>query len=123
MPDDLDPQPTPPPANPTTLAELLPFLPVSYEYGQQFGMVYSQELADRLEEIQAEEPTQFVAKGVMLTDGRFLIRGALLSEVPNGLYGHNFQRLDASRFDEIALVPWAEAVALLPQPDPLSEQP
>jgi len=28
---------------------------------------------------------------------------------------------DASRFDEIALVPWAEAVALLPQPDPLPE--
>ena len=58
-----------------------------------------------------------------MTDGRYLIRGAILSGVPGGLYGGNFARLDASRFDEIALVPWDEAVALLPQPDPLPEQP
>lgn len=118
MPDDLDPQPTPPPANPTTLAELLPFLPVSYEYGRQFGMVYSQELADRLAEVQAEEPTQFVAKGVLLTDGRYLLSADILSEVPSGLYRIGFGKLDPARFDEISILPIADAMALLPVPEP-----
>lgn len=118
MPDELDPQPTPPPANPTTLAELLPFLPVSYEYGQQFGMVYSQELADRLEEVQAEEPTQFIAKGVLLTDGRYLLTADILSECPLGLYRVGFGKLDPSRFSEIEVMPIADALALLPQPEP-----
>ena len=119
MPDDLDPQPTPPPENPTTLAELLPHLPVPYEYGQQFGMVYSQELADRLEEIQAEEPTQFIAKGVALTDGRFLLTADILSEVPSGLYRIGFSKLDPSRFSEIEIMPISDALALLPVPEPV----
>jgi len=121
MPEDLDPQPSPPPANPTTLAELLPHLPVSYEYGQQYGMVYSQELADRLEEVQAEEPTQFVAKGVALTDGRYLLTADILSEVPSGLYRVGFGKLDPSRFSEIEIMPIAEAMALLPVPEPMPE--
>jgi hypothetical protein len=33
--------------------------------------------------------------------------------MPKGL------RLDPSRFDEIALLPWADCVALLPQPETL----
>ena len=117
MPDDID-NPQPLPENPATVADLLPHLPLPYDYAKQYACVFSQELADRLIAIQEEQPQQFRVTPLAMTDGRFLIRGALLSEVPNGLYGHNFARLDASRFDEIALVPWADAVALLPQPDP-----
>jgi hypothetical protein len=118
MPDDID-SPQPLPENPATVADLLPHLPVPYDYCKQWACVFSAELADRLVEVQAENPEQFRVTPLALTDGTFMIRGAILSEVPNGLYGHNFQRLDASRFNEIALVPWAEAVALLPQPDPV----
>ena len=114
-----DEEPVVLPENPAALAELLPHLPLPYAYAKQYACVFSQELADRLIEIQEEQPQQFRVTPLAMTDGRFLIRGALLSEVPNGLYGHNFQRLDASRFNEIALVPWADAVALLPQPDPV----
>ena len=121
MPDDIDPAPLP--ENPSTVAELLPHLPVPYAYAKQYACVFSAELADRLTTVQAENPEQFRVTPLALTDGTFMIRGAILSEVPNGLYGGNFARLDASRFNEIALVPWAEAVALLPQPDPLPEQP
>jgi hypothetical protein len=117
---DID-EPLPLPDNPATVAELLPHLPVPYEYAKQYACVFSAELADRLIEVQAANPEQFRVTPLALTDGTFMIRGAILSEVPNGLYGGNFARLDASRFDEIALVPWAEAVALLPQPDPLPE--
>ena len=117
MPDDIDPVPLP--ENPATVAELLPHLPVPYDYCKQWACVFSAELADRLIEIQQANPIQFRVTPLAMTDGRYLIRGAILSEVPGGLYGGNFARLDASRFDEIALVPWAEAVALLPQPDPV----
>lgn len=120
MPEDIDPVPLP--ENPQTVAEVLPYLPLPYEYARQYACVFSAELADRLTTVQAENPEQFRVTPLALTDGTFMIRGAILSEVPNGLYGGNFARLDASRFDEIAIVPWAEAVALLPQPDPI-EQP
>lgn len=118
MPDDIEP--TPPPASPANLAELLPFLPVAYDYGRQWAMVFSQELADRLAEVQAENPQQFVAKPVMLTDGRHMLCGDILSETA-GLYRVGFSKLDAGRFDEIAIMPLADALALLPQPDPLPE--
>ena len=121
MPDDINPQPLP--ENPQTVAELLPFLPLPYAYAKQWACVFSEELGDRLTTVQAENPEQFRVTPLALTDGTFMIRGAILSEVPNGLYGGNFARLDASRFNEIALVPWADAVALLPQPDPMPEQP
>jgi len=117
---DID-EPLPLPENPATVAELLPHLPVPYDYARQYACVFSAELADRLTTVQAENPEQFRVTPLAMTDGRYLIRGAILSEVPNGLYGGNFARLDASRFNEITLVPWAEAVALLPQPDPLPE--
>jgi len=118
MPDDID-NPQPLPENPQTVAELLPFLPLPYAYSKQWACVFSQELADRLIEIQQANPIQFRVTPLALTDGRYMIRTAILSECPNGLYGENFARLDASRFDEISLVPWADAVALLPQPDPV----
>ena len=117
MPDDIDPAPLP--ENPATVADLLPHLPAPYDYAKQWACVFSAELADRLTTVQAENPEQFRVTPLAMTDGRYLIRGAILSEVPGGLYGENFARLDASRFDEIALIPWDEAVALLPQPEPV----
>ena len=118
MPDDID-NPQPLPENPATVADLLPHLPLPYAYAKQYACVFSAELADRLVEIQQANPIQFRVTPLALTDGRYMIRTAILSECPNGLYGENFARLDASRFDEIELVPWADAVALLPQPDPV----
>jgi hypothetical protein len=117
---DID-EPLPLPENPQTVAELLPHLPLPYAYAKRYACVFSAELADRLTTVQAQNPAQFRVTPLAMTDGRYLIRGAILSEVPNGLYGGNFARLDASRFNEIAIAPWAEAVALLPQPDPLPE--
>jgi hypothetical protein len=69
---DID-EPLPLPANPQTVADLLPHLPIPYDYGRQYGMVFGQELADRLAEVQAENPTQHVASPVQMTDGRYLL--------------------------------------------------
>jgi len=106
------------PEAPQTVAELLPYLPLPADYAGQWGLVFNADLAARLAEVQAEHPSQHYARPTLLTDGRYLLRGALLAEVPNGLYGPGFSRLDASRFDEIAVMPWADAVELIPAPPP-----
>jgi hypothetical protein len=117
MADDIDPAPLT--ENPQTVAELLPHLPLPYEYAKQYACVFSDELADRLVKVQESlGGLQFRVTPLALTDGRFMIRGAILSETAtDGLYGRPFSLLDASRFDEVAIIPWADAVALLPQPD------
>lgn len=105
------------PVDPQTVADVLPYLPLPYDYAKAYACVFSQELADRLNEVQASNPQQFRVSPLALTDGRYMIRGAILSEVPNGLYAEGFAMLDASRFSEIALVPFDDALALLAQPE------
>lgn len=100
-----------------TVADLLPSLPLAYDEARQYGLVFDAALAQRLAEVQSETPSRFYALPLFLTNGRFLLCGDLLSEVgPGGLYAQGFAKLDAGRFDEIEVVPWADAVALLPQP-------
>jgi hypothetical protein len=114
---DIDPEPVVLPENPETLAELLQYLPLPYEYAKKYACVFSKELADRLIEVQEQNPKKFRVSPIALTDGTYMIRGAILSEVPNGLYGGNFARLDANRFNEISITPWDDALALMPQPE------
>ena len=116
---DIDPVPQQLPENPTTAAELLPFFPLPYDYAKQWACVFSAELAERLESVQNENPKQFRVSPIALTDGTYMIRGAIMSEVGLvGYYADYFQHLDTSRFGEISIVPWATAVALLPVSDP-----
>lgn len=112
MPDEIAP-----PESPQTVAELLPYLPLPYDYAKQWGLVFAADLADRLAEVQAENPSQHYARPALLADGRYFLGGDLLSEVPTGLYGAGFSHLDPSRFDEISVLPIEDALALLP-PDP-----
>ena len=41
-----DTEPPPLPENPQTVADLLPFLPVPYDYAKAYACVFSQELAE-----------------------------------------------------------------------------
>lgn len=105
------------PESPQTVAELLPHLPLLYAYAVQWGLVFDAALADRLAEVQAENPSQHYARPTLLANGSYLLCGDLLSEVgPGGLYAQGFAKLDAARFDEVAVVPWQDAVALIPAP-------
>ena len=109
------------PEAPANVAELLPYLPLPYGYARQWGLVFGSDLADRLAEVQAENASQHYARPTPLINGLYLLRGDLLSEVgPGGLYAQGFAQLDAARFDEIAVVPWSDAVALLPPTEPLA---
>jgi len=116
------PSPLTLPEAPATMADLLPFVPLPADYAGQWGLVFDAALAARLAEVQADNPSQHYAAPRTLADGSYLLRGALLSEVgPNGLYADGFSKLDAARFDEILVIPWADALALLPPDPPMDE--
>ena len=101
-----------------TLADLT--LPVTYEWGVAHALVFDVALAQRLGEVQAEHgDPRHVPSPRLLTDGRFMLTADILTEcVPGGLVYGGFSQLDAGRFDEIEVVPLADAVALLPAESP-----
>lgn len=97
-------------------------LPVTYAWGVSHALVFDAGLAARLAQVQAGHgDPRHVPSPRRLTDGRFMLTADILTEcVPGGLVFGGFSHLDAARFDEIEVVPLAEALALLPVgPSPL----
>ena len=99
-----------------TLADLLADMPSPTEL-TQLALVFSEELRDRLVAVQAEHGNpRFTAYPAALSDGRYMHQASiLLACQPGGPYYAGFSHLDASRFDEIAVMPWDDAVALAPK--------
>jgi hypothetical protein len=91
-------------------------LPVTYEWGVEHALVFAADLAQRLAQVQAEHgDPRHVPNARPLTDGRFMLTADILTEcLPGGLVYGGFSQLDAGRFDEIEVLPIAEALALLP---------
>ena len=91
-------------------------LPVTAEWGRQNALVFDAALAQRLAEVQAEHgDPRHVPVAVPLSGGRFMLLADILTEcLPGGLVYGGFSQLDAGRFSEIAVVPLADALALLP---------
>ena len=91
-------------------------LPVTYEWGVEHALVFAADLAQRLAQVQAEHgDPRHVPNARPLTDGRFMLTADILTEcLPGGLVYGGFSQLDAGRFDEIEVVPIADALALLP---------
>jgi hypothetical protein len=97
-----------------TLADIE--LPVTYEWGVAHALLFDAALAQRLAEVQAQHgDPRHVPAPRTLTDGRFMLTADILTEcLPGGLVYGGFSQLDAGRFDEIEVVPLADALALLP---------
>jgi hypothetical protein len=97
-----------------TLADVT--LPVTYEWGVAHALLFDAALAQRLAEVQAQHgDPRHVPAPRTLTDGRFMLTADILTEcLPGGLVYGGFSQLDAGRFDEIEVVPLADALALLP---------
>lgn len=91
-------------------------LPVRYDWARTNALVFHASLAQRLAEVQAQHgDPRHVPNPRRLTDGRFMLSGDILTEcLPGGLVYGGFSHLDAARFDEIEVLPMAEALALLP---------
>jgi hypothetical protein len=102
-----------------TLADLA--LPISYEDAKGYALVFSQPLALRLAAIHAEHGSQkCVPMPRMLTDGRLMLCADILTEIePGGLLHAMWAAADkAVLLPSVEVIPWADAVALLP-PDPV----
>jgi hypothetical protein len=97
-----------------TLADVT--LPVSYDWGVAHALLFDVALAQRLAEVQSQRgDPRHVPAPRSLSDGRWMLTADILTEcVPGGLVYGGFSQLDAGRFDEIAVVPIADALALLP---------
>ena len=95
-------------------------LPISYEEARQWALVFDGELAQRLAEIHAEHGSNKCRPmPSVMTDGRLMLCADLLTEVmPGGLLHAMWEAADKAVLNaSVEVMPWADAVALLP-PDP-----
>jgi hypothetical protein len=101
-----------------TLADLIT-QPVNYETARDLAIVLTPDQAATLGAIQQQYGNpQHVAAPVPLVDGRLMLCADLLTETgPGGLYAQGFAHLPAELFPQVAVIPMADAIALIPQPD------
>jgi len=99
------------------LTDILDQLPLTYEHGQSYALIFHADLLPLLEAVQSAIPSQHRADPVVLADGRYMLPGDLLSEVgEEGLYAAGFNAFDPQVFQQIELIPFEDGVALLPEP-------
>ena len=101
-----------------TLADLIT-QPVSYESSRDLAIVLTPDQAATLGAVQAQYGNpNHVAAPVLLTDGRSMLCADLLTETgQGGLYAQGFAHLPAELFAQVAVIPMADAIALIPQPE------
>ena len=94
-------------------------LPVTYEWGRAHALLFDPPLAARLAEIHAVHGSRkCVPMPRQLTDGRMMLSADILTEVmPGGMLHAMWMHADQSvLLPAVEVVPIADAVALLPQP-------
>jgi hypothetical protein len=101
-----------------TLADLT--LPISLADARGLALVFTPQLAARLAELHAQYgSTNCVPVPRVLTDGRLMLSADVLTEIaPGGLLHAMWAAADQQVLGaSVEVMPWADAVALLP-PDP-----
>jgi hypothetical protein len=104
-----------------TLSDLT--LPISYADAKALALVFTPQLAGRLAELHAEHgSTNCVPMPRTLTDGRLMLCADVLTEIaPGGLLHAMWAAADQQVLGQaVEVMPWADAVALLPA-DPAGE--
>ena len=92
-------------------------LPISYEDARQLALVFTPQLAARLAQLHAEHGSpNCVPMPRTLTDGRLMLCGDVLTEIaPGGLLHAMWAAADQAVLGaSVEVMPWADAVALLP---------
>lgn len=101
-----------------TLADIT--LPITDAYGKSIALVFTAPLAARLAELHAEHGSDLaVPYPRTLTDGRLMLCGDILTMVEEGGFLHQMWiHADmAVLLHNVEVIPWEEAVALLPVED------
>lgn len=116
-----------------TVADILADLPLPYAECNDLAVVFPSALVQPLVNAQAwYGDGRFQALPLPLTDGRWMLPGSLLSEIPAGLYGAGFSRLNFENFAYCEVVPFGDVESLiytdedgtppsLPEPAPTPE--
>ena len=97
-------------------------LPITDAEARGLALVFAPALAVRLGQLHAAYgSTNCVPVPSPLTDGRLMLGADVLTEVrPGGLlaamWGHADQAVLAA---SVEVIPWGEAVAMLPEPEPM----
>ena len=101
-----------------TLADLIT-QPINYETARDLAIVLTPDQAATLGAVQTQYGNpRHVAAPVPLTDGRYMLCADLLTETgQGGLYAQGFAHLPAELFAQVQILPMADAVALIPQPE------
>ena len=102
-----------------TLGDLT--LPISYEDARGYALVFTPQLAGRLAELHGQHGSNKCRPVPrMMVDGRLMLSADVLTEVePGGLLADMWAAADQSVLAQaVEVLPWADAVALLP-PDPV----
>jgi hypothetical protein len=101
-----------------TLADIIT-QPVSYETARDLAIVLTPDQAATLDAVQQQYGNpQHVAAPMPLVDGRLMLCADLLTETgPGGLYAQGFAHLPAELFAQVAVIPMADAIDLIPQPE------
>jgi hypothetical protein len=95
-------------------------IPPSVEFCQNHALVFSPQLARRLAELHAEHGRpDCIAMPRQMTDGRLMLPATLLHAIQPGGWLHGmWEAADkAILLPAVEVIPWADAVALLP-PEP-----
>jgi hypothetical protein len=95
-------------------------LPISYADAKALALVFTPQLAARLAELHGQHgSTNCVPVPRTLTDGRLMLSADVLTEIePGGLLHAMWAAADKAVLGaSVEVLPWADAVALLP-PDP-----
>jgi hypothetical protein len=104
-----------------TLSDLT--LPISYTDARGLALVFTPALAGRLAQLHAEHgSTNCVPMPRTLTDGRLMLCADVLTEIePGGLLHAMWQAADQAVLGaSVEVMPWADAVTLLPPDPPLA---
>ena len=100
-----------------TLGDLT--LPISYADARQYALAFTPTLAARLAELHAQHGNNKCRPVPrVLTDGRLMLSADVLTEVePGGLLAAMWEAADKAVLNaQVEVLPWADAVALLPPP-------
>jgi len=92
-------------------------LPISYEDARQYALVFDEALAQRLAEIHTQYGSHLCRPlPMVMTDERLMLCADLLTEVmPGGLLHAMWEAADKAVLNtQVEVMPWADAVALLP---------
>lgn len=101
-----------------TLADLVAQLPMPFADLEGLAIVLDSSTATSWGEVQEQHGCESIRVApVPLSDGRHMVTADMLVDcAPNGLLAEWFAHLDASQFGIVAVLPVADAVALIEKP-------